>query len=77
MCEGRGEIKTTSSLAHDVLKEIERYAFQTKESRIMVKARSDVIDWILEEESVWLEQLMHNYGLQICYANFIQQIDRS
>jgi ribonuclease G len=68
MCEGRGAIKTTSSLAHDVLKEIERYAFQTKESRIMVKARSDVIDWILEEESVWLEQLMHNYGLQIEFS---------
>ena len=50
-CEGRGEVKTASTVCYEILREIlrESRAFQAKEFRVLASQR--VIDLLLEEES--------------------------
>src|SRR5205085_10077609 len=49
-CDGRGRVRSTLTLAHDLLREIRRHAVQTGQRHIEVKVRDDIRRWIEVEE---------------------------
>lgn len=65
MCQGAGKIKSVVTEAHDLLREITRVHLQTNCAVIDVKTRDDIRDWILEEEQLWFQSLIDQYGLTV------------
>lgn len=64
-CSGQGRVKNTVNLAHEVLRDIERYTQQTGEKQLVVRAREDVVDWILEFENHWLESVSKEHDVTV------------
>jgi ribonuclease G len=56
-CEGRGFVKTAETVCYEVFREIVRQARQFECQQLMVLAHQDVIERLLDEESVALGEL--------------------
>ncbi|MCX6117331.1 MAG: Rne/Rng family ribonuclease [Proteobacteria bacterium] len=64
-CQGRGKIRSTVTEAHDLLREVVRLHTQTKKTLLTVRVRDDIRDWILEEETDWLQDIIDQYGITV------------
>jgi ribonuclease G len=64
-CDGRGRIRSTATEAYDLLREVTRHSLQTGKQQVTVKVRSDIRDWILQEEHELFEHVINKHGLQI------------
>ena len=67
-CEGRGEIKTPRSVCYDILREVLREARQFNPKEFRVVASAQVIEMLLDEESVHLAGLSEFIGKPISLA---------
>lgn len=68
MCDGRGRVKSVVTEAHDLLRELIRVHLQTQKTKLIVKVREDIKDWILEEEKFWFESITERYGLTVQFT---------
>ena len=64
-CHGRGRVANTVSLSHDILRELEGYIQTTGSRKVVVTAREDVIEWIIEDEAEWLEKISNRFQVEI------------
>ncbi len=64
-CEGRGRTVSIQALAHEILREIERYVKLTSNKKIMINARDDLIEWIMESEADWLEGMCARLKVEV------------
>jgi ribonuclease G len=64
-CEGRGFVKTAETVCYEVFREIQRQARQFECQQLMVLAHQDVIERLLDEESVALAELELSTGKPI------------
>jgi ribonuclease G len=65
MCEGRGRIRSTTTEAHDLLREIRRHTLQTGQRNVKVRVRDDIRDFILKDERALFEKLVAEFGLTV------------
>jgi ribonuclease G len=56
-CEGRGFVKSAESVCHEVFREIVRQAQQPASRELLILAHQDVVERLLDEESVTLAEL--------------------
>ena len=68
-CDGKGYIKTHSTVAGEIFRAIEREASWgvKKEKTAIVHCHSDVVDWVYEEETESLESLEEKTGWAITF----------
>jgi ribonuclease G len=64
-CGGLGYIRSTPSIAHQVLREAEWRLFKKRVPRIKIRARPDLIGWIQAEDGEVIETLQQTYGGEI------------
>ena len=64
-CEGKGFIKAKTTVAYEVMREIEREGIDRDVSKIMVQANPDVIDILAIDERETLDHLERRYRKQI------------
>jgi Rne/Rng family ribonuclease len=64
-CEGKGFIKSKTTVAYEVLREIEREGIERDVSKILVQAHPEVIDILAIEERETLDQIERRYKKQI------------
>jgi len=55
-CEGKGLIKSVSSIAYDVVRAIKREPNNDSHSKVFVLAHPDVVAFLYDEESSSIEQ---------------------
>lgn len=64
-CGGLGFIRSTPSIAHQVLREAEWRLFRKRIPRIRIRAHPDLIGWIQAEDGEMIESIQQNYGGEI------------
>ncbi|MBZ0158705.1 Rne/Rng family ribonuclease [Candidatus Methylomirabilis sp.] len=64
-CGGLGYIRSTPSIAHQVLREVEWRLFSKRIPLIRVRAHPDLIDWFRAEAGEVIEALQQTYGGEI------------
>jgi ribonuclease G len=64
-CEGRGFVRTPESVCHEIFREIVRQSRQFESKELLILAHQNVIDRLLDEESVVLAELEHQVGRPI------------
>lgn len=68
-CEGKGYIKTKSTIANDIFRELERdhIHHDNKKVNLLVHCHSDVIDWIYEVEGETLSFIEKKIGRSVTF----------
>ncbi len=64
-CGGLGWVRSTSSLAHQALREAEWRMLRKRLPRIKVRGHPGLIDYLREEEAEAIEQLQQTYGCEV------------
>jgi len=65
-CEGRGRVKSTSTVSYEALREVRRVRVKNQESRkLMVNVHPAVADRLLEEERPHMEELEGYLNIQL------------
>jgi hypothetical protein len=64
-CEGKGFIKSKTTVAYEVLREIEREGIERDVTKILVQAHPDVIDILAIDERETMDQIERRYKKQI------------
>jgi len=64
-CDGRGRVRSTTTEAYDLLREIRRHAVQTGQRHIVIRVRRDIREWIEREEKDLFDELVHELGLKV------------
>ncbi|HEY8053601.1 MAG: ribonuclease G [Steroidobacterales bacterium] len=64
-CEGRGFIRTPETVCHEIFREIVRQSRQFASRELLILAHQDVVDRLLDEESVTLGELEAQVGRPI------------
>ncbi len=64
-CEGRGSLKTVETLCFEIFREILREARQFDAQRLLVVAAQEVVDRMLDEESISIGELEAFIGIPI------------
>jgi len=64
-CGGLGYTRSTPSIAHQVLREVEWRLFQKRVLRVRIRAHPDLIGWIQAEDGEMVEGLQQTYGGEI------------
>jgi Rne/Rng family ribonuclease len=64
-CEGKGFIKSKTTVAYEVLREIEREGIERDVTKILVQAHPDVIDILAIDERETMDQIERRYRKQI------------
>jgi ribonuclease G len=64
-CGGLGFIRSTPSIAHQVLREAEWRLFRKRIPRIRIRAHPDLIGWIQAEDGEMIESIQQSYGGEI------------
>jgi Rne/Rng family ribonuclease len=64
-CEGKGFIKSKTTVAYEILREIEREGIERDVSKILVQAHPDAIDILAIDERETLDQIERRYRKQI------------
>ena len=67
MCEGRGSLKTPTTVCYEIFREIRRVARFYEAKTFMVIASQAVIDRLLDEESSHVADLAEEYGCNITF----------
>ncbi len=65
MCSGRGSVKTSDTVCHDIFRELLRSARQFEFKELVVLANPDVIAMLLDEQAGALAELSKNLGYPI------------
>lgn len=65
ICHGRGTVRTAETVTHEIFREITRAVRQFDAEKLMVMASTQVVDRILEEDSVALAELEEFIGKDI------------
>ncbi|HTU00345.1 MAG TPA: Rne/Rng family ribonuclease [Candidatus Sulfotelmatobacter sp.] len=65
ICGGLGWVRSTASLAHHALREVEWRMGRKGLTRIKIRAAPDLVDWIKAEEAEIVEALQQNLGGEI------------
>jgi ribonuclease G len=68
-CNGRGKVKNTITVAHDLIREIIRTHCNLGKNFFTVSAPEDIRDWIMEEEFDWIQDLIDQFGITINFSN--------
>jgi ribonuclease G len=64
-CGGLGYVRSTPSIAHQVLREAEWRLFRKRLLRVKIRARPDLIGWIQAEDGELIESLQQAHGGEI------------
>jgi ribonuclease G len=64
-CEGRGFVKSAESVCHEVFREIVRQGQQPASRELLILAHQDVVERLLDEESLTLAELETQVGRPI------------
>ena len=64
-CEGRGVIKSKITVCYEIMRELGRLASQNKGSAILIEAKEEVADLLLEHENETIEELEKKYMCDI------------
>ncbi len=67
VCEGRGSLKTTTTICYEIFREIRRVARFYEAKTFMVIASQAVIDRLLDEESAHVADLAEYFGCSITF----------
>lgn len=65
LCEGRGQIRSVVTEAHDLLREIIRTSIQTGHKNIQVRVRPDIQEWLQTRLIDRLNTIKREYGIDI------------
>ncbi|MDA8387404.1 MAG: Rne/Rng family ribonuclease [Nitrospiraceae bacterium] len=63
-CEGKGTIKSVTTLCYEIFRETERIA-RHGSKRIVITAHPSVAEILLDEERQWLEEIEGAYGMKV------------
>jgi ribonuclease G len=64
-CGGLGYVRSTPSIAHQVLREVEWRLFSKRIPMVRIRAHPDLIDWFRAEDGEVIEALQQTYGGEI------------
>jgi ribonuclease G len=65
-CEGKGYIKSTTTICYEIIRAIQRTAANNPNKKILsVETHHSVYDMLIEEESDYLEELETKYNIEI------------
>ena len=64
-CGGLGWVRSTSSLAHQALREAEWRMLRKRLPRLKIRGHPGVIEYLREEEAEAIEQLQQTYGCEV------------
>ncbi|MEZ4743596.1 MAG: Rne/Rng family ribonuclease [Bdellovibrionota bacterium] len=64
-CNGSGIVRSIQTEAYDLLREIQRISLQTHQKSIKVRVRSDIKDWILNQEKDLYKKLIIEKNLEV------------
>ena len=64
-CGGMGWVRSTSSLAHQAMREVEWRMLRKRLPRIKIRAHPALIEYLREEEAEAIEQLQQSYGCEV------------
>jgi len=64
-CGGAGWVRSTPSIARQILREVEWRLLKKRLKRIKIKANPDLINWLKDEEAEVIEALQETYGGEI------------
>jgi ribonuclease G len=64
-CEGKGYVKSATTVCYEVFREIQREASQIKGKQIVVYVHSQVANMLYDEERKWLELLEERFKKRI------------
>ena len=64
-CSGLGYVRSTPSIAHQVLREVEWRLFSKRIPIVRIRAHPDLIDWFRAEDGEVIEALQQTYGGEI------------
>ena len=64
-CSGLGYVRSTPSIAHQVLREVEWRLFSKRIPMVRIRAHPDLIDWFRAEDGEVIEALQQTYGGEI------------
>ena len=64
-CEGRGSIKSTRSIAYDILRSVRKEAGTHVEEKILVLAHPDVVTYLYDEERDYIDELENRFRKKI------------
>jgi ribonuclease G len=64
-CEGEGWLKSRSSICYQVLRQIEREAWESQRDNVVIRVHPDIAGILLDEEQPALEELETRIGKRI------------
>ena len=64
-CGGLGWVRSTASIAHQALREVEWRIARKKLPRVKIRASRDLVDWIKAEEAEIVETLRLTLGGEV------------
>ena len=64
-CEGRGVIKSKITVCYEIMRQLSRLAMQNKGSSILIEAKEEVADLLLEHESEAIAEIEQRYNVSI------------
>lgn len=64
-CEGRGTIKSTQSIAYDILRAVHKEAGTQTKDKILVLAHPDVVSFLYDEERDYIDEIENRYRKKI------------
>lgn len=62
-CDGRGRVASVKTEAYNLIRDIVRHVLRTNQKDLRVRAREDIINWLLNEETQLYQGLLDRYGL--------------
>lgn len=64
-CDGKGRVRSTETEAYDLMREIHRYHIQTGCSKMKVRVRPEIREWIKQKGKDLFEQLRNLYQIEV------------
>jgi ribonuclease G len=68
-CDGKGYVKTKSTVANEIFRELERDlpSHNNKKTNVVVHCHAQVVDWIYEVEGETLEHIEQKLGRSVAF----------
>ncbi len=64
-CDGKGVIKSKITVCYEIMRQLTRLAMQNRNASILVEAKEEVADLLLEHESESIEEIEKLYGVAV------------
>ena len=74
VCKGNGRVKTTTTLAYEMFRAVRRVSSQLRSKKLYLKAREDIYNYVLSEETEHLQQLQSELKIKIILSP-LHQLD--